>query len=331
MGLTGCAAGHIEDLRCGIFCIACGIYIVLTSLILSLYIKAIPVAIHTILAEIHSATQIHIGILSCPKAHARIKSSQWISKFRQSPYFGGIHVASDELDPGLGIPIAVLDWNKWKTPNNLHTMTYGQATKRLTSLLYFLEYSSAPFYLYLNDDSVVYPENLPYLVDLAKKHDEEQKSLFMLGNCMVGGGRAFLQGAAGYLMSRRTAEIVAKMGQDWLNDLPNNSEDWYFARLMDRMGLNMSNCASEFQLGQYIDFNFYDVIENGHLEKLAPCTDEWKGRSACRPFLAPFNRVAILHRLSQRRFTKGPPNIPAFPDNVMWWMRGEFPAFCRKE
>ena len=275
---------------------------------------------------------LHVGILSHPSAHDRIRhllSDGWIKGFMQSSFYGGIHVATDSFDD-LGLPIALLDWSQWKTPDNKRTMTYGQATKRLTSLVYYLEHTSAPFYMYLNDDSHVFPENLHYLIEKLQAERLTEDSFFMLGNCMRGGARLFLQGAAGYLMSRRTAMVVAKAAEDWLSDLPDHSEDWQFAKLMDRIELNMSECASEFQLGQYIGSDFYDMIENGHFEKLPKCSDvPWRTRCCCRPYLGQFNKLVVLHRLSSVHFSKPVINVSQVPDDVMWWMQGEFPQFCK--
>ena len=290
----------------------------------------IDMAIHV---SHHLAPSIHIGILSHPYSHHRIRrllSDGWIKEFMFSPFYGGIHVATDSFD-NLGVPIAVLDWSEWKTPEDKRTMTYGQATKRLTSLIYYLEHTSAPFYMYLNDDSHVFLQNLHHLIEKLVAENLTEDSFFMLGNCMRGGARLFLQGAAGYLMSRKTATVVAKAAQDWLSDLPDHSEDWQFARLMDRIDLNMADCASEFQLGQYIGSDFYDMIENGHLEKLPNCSAvPWRRRSCCRPFLAQFNKLVVLHRLSMVKFSKPVVNVSEFPDDVMWWMQDEFPQFCRK-
>jgi hypothetical protein len=226
----------------------------------------------------------------------------------------------------FSIPTVIL--NESRLINERRDLAASVPLKRLQSVEYYLENSTAEYYLWINDDSYIMVRNIARFIAYLRATGKTPNAHFMLGNCM-GLGEWFLQGAF-LFMSRTTAEIFCKYLAEHRH-VANRSEDVAIVDVFRAIGIHIKTFPCGFFLGQYLSSEDIPIMEKFRFELLKKCPDpnEFRGKKGCKPFLSRFNRLVGLHRLSGTRF-KGPV-IPVwnYPDYVYWYMPfGHFPQFC---
>jgi hypothetical protein len=200
--------------------------------------------------------------------------------------------------------------------------------KRLQSLEFFMDNTDADYYLWINDDSFIMVRNIGYLISFLKSKGKDRNAVFMLGNCMFV-GEWFLQGAHLFL-----SRAAAKLYRDYSaanRYVAEIAEDVAVSRVINSIGINVTDCASGFFLGQYLDPSDVDKMEEFRFDLLANCPnpDSLRWRSGCKTFLSRYNKLVGLHRLTNTHFHG--PVIPVwnYPDNIYWYMGGgHYPRFC---
>jgi len=207
-------------------------------------------------------------------------------------------------------------------------LTMSQAYKRLTSLEYFVSNSFSGFYLYTNDDTVVWAKNLKYLLEEVIRRNLTETSHFIWGNCMNNAHGTFLQGAAGYLMSRYTAGRLLAFGRVWLRAIT-LGEDVAFADLMAMAGLtSMRDGTSEYMMGQYLAWHQLHYVQTMNLSAIQTCKRFPPRTRGCRRFFQRFNRIAVFHQLTGAASKYPVIRVYRYPDNLYWFQNGEMSEVC---
>jgi hypothetical protein len=111
--------------------------------------------------------------------------------------------------------------------------------------------------------------------------------------------------------------------------IASKAEDIQASLVLEELGKNMRNCTSPFFLGQYLHPKDVDIMEKMVFGRLKICPSiENITDVGCRKFLARYNRLVGLHRLSRRNFSTPVIRVWNYPDNIYWYMKGEHPKFC---
>jgi hypothetical protein len=275
--------------------------------------------------------RVHIGILTHSKRSHKFLGRHiglWLDEFLESQWSCGAHFISETLVSNFSIPTVIVNETLVNPRERPGFLSRSQAQKTIDSLRYFVMNTSCSFFIIMTDNAFVYSKNFPYLIAEMKRHNLTGKSSFAWGNCMQVGLDVFLQGGVGVFISRETARRLIPLGDEWVPTVT-HSEDIAFQQLLDQIGLPAVNGTSEYFLGQYCAPRQQGIMDQMNISMLEVCPR--RPEAACRPFLAPFNRVVVLHRLSRLRFVDSPRPVYEFPDNVLWYQRGHFATFCRKE
>jgi hypothetical protein len=277
-----------------------------------------------------NAIRLHIGIMTHVKRnHAYLEGHMnlWGRQFLRSPYSDGMHYISEKVVPDLILPTVIVNLAHLSNFSRRMRLSKGQATKRIASFRYFHENTQASFLLFTTDNAFIWVRNLPYLIEKVHEKKLTRESHFLWGNCMRNREGQFIQGGSGYLLSRHTAGLLLRIAKQWVSEV-SGSEDVYFERAMQMVGLRADRSASEFFIGQYIAVEQHDAMEAFNFTSIENCT---RARPrTCRPFFYPYNRITVLHRLSNQLFIGPPRPVYDFPDNLLWYQRRIFAAVCVK-
>jgi hypothetical protein len=253
---------------------------------------------------------LHIGVYATGDQQPAFKS--WSSDFTSASFSGGVHVLFDatkslpsepgiafiEAGPGQGSPGAL---------------------KRVKSASYFFYNTTAKWYIFVSDTTYVHIQNVKdMLIDLNEKYDALTQSV-VLGSCIAqGSAAAFLDGAVGWLMSRKAVADFMKVADQWATSV-SSADDVQFTLAMQRMKLSVRDAASPYFLRRVPVFNSSEL-------PFCPTVGQILCKR-CKPFLGQFNKVAFLKHGEARE----PVTLENYPASVHWYMCGETPSFCRTE
>jgi hypothetical protein len=210
------------------------------------------------------------------------------------------------------------------------------AAKFIFALRFFLQNSKADWCWRALEDTILNFGNLPRFVAYLDERYDPLKDVVVLGNCIdrdqVHDGRlypGFLQGGAGWVVSRRAAELIEPMAWTWVPNI-NWADDVAFTEVLQRLNLSVFDATSEFFLGHDIKDGDRNWIRNPDGLKVCPGAD---GRKAirCRRFTAPLKDLVVWHRQWQRSEALADDaqiTFDAHPD-VHFWMDASDTALCR--
>jgi hypothetical protein len=270
--------------------------------------------------------RVHIGLMT--HSHRPLSLLEdgfdfWIRDFIASKYNGGGHFVSEQPVMIPDVDTAIANFTR-PTP-----LGVAQAHKRVRSLEYYLANSTANFYIFAADDAFVWTKNLKYLFGEVDRQRLTGGSHFVWGNCLVNRFGTFIQGGAGYFMSRYSAAELLRAAPRWLPTV-GGLENVVFMRLLAMTGLSAKSAASQYIMGQYIQLDQAALMANLTFDRIMTCPEKPPPDKECRPFFERFNRVAIFHRLSHLRVRSRPRPIYDYQDNLYWYQNGEYSAVCFK-
>ncbi|OHT09653.1 hypothetical protein TRFO_21371 [Tritrichomonas foetus] len=282
---------------------------------------------------------LHVGVLTYPKAHYLIKinNDRWANKFRKTKFFGGLHIVTDgPQDEDPSIPTIVYNPNDYNIDPNDKTWAWNRkpmVMKRILSAKYFYYNTTAGWYILMTDNAYIYTDNIGEMLrDFQTKYDPFKQSV-VLGNCMSQGqSMAFLQGGTGWIMSRVAVRNFLSISEKWFNETK-SAEDVHFAVAMKYMGLDIRESSTPYVIGQYCHREDFEMMEKSfNFTSLKPCPKMSTIMcKKCKPVLGQFRKIVFFHQLSLLRITYEPFPMSKYPENLYWYMCGEFPHFCRKD
>lgn len=136
--------------------------------------------------------------------------------------------------------------------------------KRLIGAKYFIENTTLDWYWSISDDVLLIPDNILHVIkDLNSRFNTFTDS-HLEGHCVYALDRVFLQGGAGYIFSRKAAELFIEKSIPFIINMT-----WYddaeFAKMRDQIGVSIPQSASKFMVGhlffEKMDENFYDTLD----------------------------------------------------------------------
>jgi hypothetical protein len=211
---------------------------------------------------------------------------------------------------------------------------------------YYLENSQADWFYRGTDDTFLVMRNLPdYIGELNRKYDARTDRV-VFGNCLnmdasinkkyrlIKERWIFLQGGAGFLMSRAAVEAGRKvLNEAWVRNI-SRPEDYLVSRILFQvLGFSSWQATSPYFLGMSFPEKQVELILSNSVEKLPPCPKPSdKSCPGCRGFVAPVKWLVAFHGhgseadLSQIESLLG--KLLDQPVNVMWWMKEYDPMLC---
>jgi hypothetical protein len=276
---------------------------------------------------------LHIGILTYPPSHRLLPNlmGAWGDAFLNSTFSGGMHLVTDAPQTVLTSIPTVISQKNLKFNASDRSWGWNQkpmVAKRIRSAEYFYFNTTAPWYILMTDNAFLFLENLrEMLADLTRRWRAVEHSV-VLGNCMSTSGQTFLQGGTGWLMSRKAVGNFLQISEKWFEST-STAEDVHFALAVKEMNVSIQEAASPYFLGQYLHIKDFDIMEFFNFERLRKCPNPVQILCrACKPFVAPFRKIVFFHHLSSTRIRRLPFPMSTYPENLGWFMCGDFPQFC---
>lgn len=164
-----------------------------------------------------------------------------------------------------------------------------------------------------------------FIAELNSKHDPTRDCV-ILGNCVsFSPGTGFLQGGSGWLLSRRAAELIAPLRDEFARQI-DAADDVCFNWILDRIGISLQSATS----GAFIGHDIHAAFGGG----LPACEEEEEGNDACATFTAPLRGVVFWHEQLTENVRLAATierarQAFASPPNVHFWMDGQFVRLCR--
>jgi hypothetical protein len=252
----------------------------------------------------------------------------WMTEFSQSALFGGLHFVSESVVSGVPFPTVLVDRHRWVGNGTFDNIGPILASKLLQSIEFFLAHSSAPFFVPMTADVYLWVRNLPLLMDSVREHNYTGDTKFIWGNCLTF-PKPFIQGAV-YFMSRETARLLAPLGERWFRQL-HTSMDVDFMGMLSWIGLGQDNFTSEHILAQYLPCEHTIPMETMNMSVFPDCPPvPARVSPVCAPFQVQFNKLVLLHRLTNCRFTGHQLPVYHYPSYLYWSMSYLTPSFCVK-
>jgi hypothetical protein len=200
----------------------------------------------------------------------------------------------------------------------------------------FLEISTVNWFWRGTDDSIIIFQNLPKFVALLDRSYDARQTPVVLGHCIDSKdeGVPFLQGGSGWVISRRAAELMDPLRDEFLRRI-DSDDDVCLTWVLFRLGLSLMESTSEFFIGHDIKHWHAGVLWDGQnpLPACRPVVDLAPVRR-CRMFLSPLHDLVFWHeQLAQEFDIEGTwgraQRAVALPRNVLFWMQGSDVQLCR--
>jgi hypothetical protein len=201
----------------------------------------------------------------------------WIKEFLASPFSGGVHLVSDSELPSINLSQAIVNQSAGR-------LATRQARCRCRSLEYFLENTTAEYFLYITHDTYVWPQNLDYLVSEIADHNFTSESNFILGQCMHNRDGTFLHGGS-YLHSRTAARLALGQCPKYVPGVQATwrAEDVRFRDVMRAIGIDLHNTSSAYIVGQYALKAHVKPMEDMNMSFIAECPPIITACGECAP------------------------------------------------
>jgi hypothetical protein len=205
-------------------------------------------------------------------------------------------------------------------------MQYNIGTKQLEFLKYFLENTSANWFVRITDDVYVNRYRLPeFLRELNEKYNPTTD--FYIGGCCLDYVKEpLLQGGSGFVVSRYAAQLFLAQDLEWLRTMA-YYDDWHFSRAIPMIGLSLHEASS----GRFIGHpqRKWERLRY-FLGSLRSCP-ELKALPFCASLLTRVSDTIFFHddqkHYSEFRWFR---YVHTIPDDVYWYQNGVSAALCRK-
>jgi hypothetical protein len=208
------------------------------------------------------------------------------------------------------------------------------------ALDFFLSATSARWMWRGTDDVVI---NVPALAPLIAAMEERHRPLCEFvakGNCMTGTSYGeeipFLQGGAGYLLSRFACRQLLPWAK-YVQLTGVKEEDAHFGDfLRTEMNISGPDMTSSAFIGYTIRPSEQRALIKKNFTALSVCGDRndgYQGWAGCGKFRAPLSNVVFFHQHLQfsKYSVKLAKAVFSAPDWVWWWMTDFEPNLCRQK
>jgi hypothetical protein len=206
-------------------------------------------------------------------------------------------------------------------------MQYDIAQKQLSFLRYFVDNSSANWFVRITDDVYMNRWNLPdFLRDLNARFDP-RKDFYIGGCCLDYVGEPLLQGGSGSVFSRYAAELFVSEGLEWLRTVA-YYDDWHMSRLLPKLGLSLFNASTGRFMG-HCHRTWQRLRYWANVMKRCP---ELGKLPYCKPLMTRLGDTTFFHDDMKKYDEFGWFNfIHGVPNDVYWYQNGVTAALCRMD
>ena len=199
-------------------------------------------------------------------------------------------------------------------PRNLNIIE-----KMLSAIEYFLENTDDEFFIRMTDDVYVNMEEIPNLmVDILSNGNPLENPL-IIGHCLNINGSVFLQGGAGYLFSRKSAEIFYNFF-DQLLGVINWYEDWVVYSLINKIIPDISKTSSHWFNAQGTTVPNRINLERGNFTAFNKCPEVRNGQINCVDNIQIYKKSVFFHQFG---FYPPPQSweriLELVPNNLGWY------------
>jgi hypothetical protein len=206
------------------------------------------------------------------------------------------------------------------------------------ALDFFLSTTSARWMWRGTDDVVINVPRLASLISVMEERSNPLREFVAKGNCMTGTSYGqeipFLQGGAGYLLSRFACQQLLPWAK-YVQLTGMKEEDAHFGDfLRTEMHVSGPNMTSSAFVGYTIKPSDQRALIKKNFTAMSVCGDPNEGSpgwEGCGKFRAPLRNVVFFHQHLQfsKYSIKLAKAVFRAPDWVWWWMTDYEPNLCR--
>jgi hypothetical protein len=236
----------------------------------------------------------------------------------------------------------LVDWNTTREKNQ------NLAAELLFCMDYFLEHSEALWFYRCADDAFLAVKNLVEYLDRLNMKYDARKEPVVFGNCLyvksiwlmhygiTNETWAYLQGGAGYLLSRAAVEAARKcLTPGWVRTIRRPEDYDVSIGIFEALPFTARQATTPYFLGTSILNDHLELVKNGEIEKLPRCpglSDVSKTYPQCREFVSPVKWIVAFHFDGRESNLSRKIDLMemflAQPVNVMWRMRYKDAELC---
>ena len=136
--------------------------------------------------------------------------------------------------------------------------------KRLVGAKYFLENTNLDWFWSVSDDCLIYPNNIPDIIDDLNSRYNTYTDSHIEGHCIEAWGHIYMQGGSGDIFSRKAAEKFVKIGMSFIRNMT-NLDDIEFEKMRKILGVSVTQSASKFMYGHKfvnnVNEKFYENLD----------------------------------------------------------------------
>jgi hypothetical protein len=206
------------------------------------------------------------------------------------------------------------------------------------SLNFFLANTTAAWFWRGTDDVVINFQALPlFIAGLLARYDASREAVYA-GNCIHGQSgplnSPFMQGGAGYLMSRCACERLVPYAQTLMLESFFEEDQYLGQFLVNTLGVQPWDMTSSHFIGYHFTENEMVAIISGNYSALPKCpviTASPMDKQLCRRFLRPLKQIVFFHQ-SCLPFSNSTLELAravfSAPVQLNWWVFNYMPQVC---
>jgi hypothetical protein len=204
--------------------------------------------------------------------------------------------------------------------------------KDLTYADHCLTSTKADWCFRLCDDAYGSINAFDKLLESLYQMGDPKTQTMVVGNCVhkSEGPTWWLQGGAGWAMSRRAIKEFLGFGDEWALNA-SLQEDAHFSKALIRLGLNSTQVDSPYFSGHFLWPEEYQVWDWKNSEIYKLCPEEIAPQTFCSHRLVPYSDIVFHH---SARFYMGHKNwtdwLADVPDDAMIWYDNRTLRICRR-
>ena len=203
--------------------------------------------------------------------------------------------------------------------------------KRVYSVHYLVENTDADWVISLTDDALVNVYKLEEMINEFKQKGNPRTTPLVFGNCIDVTDYSFLQGGAGWIISRKAAEMIYSL-RDWVIDEQWCPDDVRFGQVIRRIGLRLCDTATGRFLGHqfYFGINMVDLIKKNY--SAVPQCEAINPQMTCGKQYHRLKDLVVYHTIwnDTELLLAGESLFEYTPSNIYWYQNFMFPGVCRK-
>ena len=200
--------------------------------------------------------------------------------------------------------IPLKDWINLTKNGKNYTADVDRMQKRITMAEYFLKNTSADFFINPTDDVFVDSARINQFASALGRKYNTNEDMVMLGHCIFHcfHGGTFLQGGAGYLMTRKMAQKFVFYAEKWINE-SSTADDVEITRFLSYVNQTPKDCASN----NFAGFGFHALKKKNYDFNMIPYCPKFY-EPLCGTGILKVEDVYILH-----------PDLPLMKPSLRTW------------